>query len=108
MRITRYDITTFAEVDYFDLSPILGATDPNPFISFGVVADTNSDYAYITDFSVEPLGVLRLVKSTAVADLATGSLGTQPGEFSEPTFATIVIFPVASVDINRSFGHIIW
>lgn len=106
MKINRYDITTYALVDTFDLMTPQAYDTYDPFYdnSYGVSVDTDKAYAVNNGVS----NVVRMDKTSVLGDLLVGSVGSGDSNFNGPTYSAIVGSAEPVVPIPKSFGNIIW
>jgi len=103
MIIFLRDLTTLGFIDTFDLSGLPGI-DQIGDTSYGISADVENIYA--TDFTTSM--IIRADIATLVGDLVDGSYGSNPDEFIEPTYSTIVTPVTPAASSPFIFGNIIW
>ncbi len=106
MKINKYNITTYAFVDTFDLMTpqAYDVYDPLYDNSYGVSVDTDKAYAINNTAS----NMVRMDKTSVLGDLLAGSLGAGDANFNGPTYSVIVGSAEPVVPVTKSFGNIIW
>lgn len=90
MKINRYNLTTYALVDTFNLMtpPAYDVYDPFYDNSYGVSVDVDKAYAINNSLS----NMVRMDKTSVLGDLLVGSFGSGDLNFNGPTYSAIVGF----------------